>query len=193
LRSFAGTVREVLLRPARFYHNLDPNEPLRNPAIFASICGLISLILTDLFAPLDLPTWGEPPTLRVLISSADDIFNTMLIIVVAAIVLFFLSVVLVLVGAAIQHLSVRAFVWPRRNFGITLRVITYASAFLLFSWVPTVGYLASLYGLYLSFIGIRELHATTTTRALLAVLAVAFLWLVGASFLLLRFLDASGL
>lgn len=52
----------------------------------------------------------------------------------------------------------------------TLRVNAYTSAAALLSWVPVAGYLASLYGLYVTMLGIRELHGTTTKRASLAIL-----------------------
>lgn len=39
------------------------------------------------------------------------------------------------------------------------------------------GYLATLYVMYISYVGVRELHATTKVRALLAVLALsAVIW-----------------
>jgi hypothetical protein len=48
---------------------------------------------------------------------------------------------------------------------------------------PFVGWVFSLYRLYLATVGIREMHATTTGKALLVVLlpAILILLLVGAS------------
>lgn len=57
----------------------------------------------------------------------------------------------------------------------------------LLSWLPVLGYAATLYGYYLAFIGIGELHETTTGRAL-AVTLTAFVlevlyYVFAASFL----------
>jgi hypothetical protein len=40
-----------------------------------------------------------------------------------------------------------------------------------------LGYLVSLYGIYILTVGLRELHGTTTTRALLAALVPNLLML----------------
>jgi hypothetical protein len=77
----------------------------------------------------------------------------------------------VYVGAAIQHFFVWIFVRPRNaGFGATLKANCYASAASLLAWVPVAGLLASVYVLYLTLVGLRELHSTSSARALLAVL-----------------------
>jgi hypothetical protein len=38
------------------------------------------------------------------------------------------------------------------------------------SWIPIIGGLLSLYGIYLAVVGIREMHGTTTGKAVLVVL-----------------------
>ena len=46
------------------------------------------------------------------------------------------------------------------------------------NWIPIVGPLLALYGIYLSVVGIREMHGTTTGKAVLIILipfAVALL------------------
>lgn len=60
----------------------------------------------------------------------------------------------------------------------TLRVIAYTSATTLLDWIPVVGLLASLDGLYLTFVGIREMHETTTGRALAVVALPVVLFVV---------------
>ena len=46
----------------------------------------------------------------------------------------------------------------------------YSTETLLVSWIPIIGWIASLYGLYLAIVGIREVHNTTTGKAVLVVL-----------------------
>ena len=48
----------------------------------------------------------------------------------------------------------------------------------LLGWLPFIGWIFSLYRLYLGTVGIREMHATTTGRALLVVLLPAILVLI---------------
>ncbi len=91
-----------------------------------------------------------------------------IVVILAVLVLAPLLVLLGLyISAAIYQILVWIFVWPTdTGFDPTLRVISYTSAVELLNWIPVVGLLASFYGLYLAFVGIREMHETTTGRAL---------------------------
>lgn len=61
------------------------------------------------------------------------------------------------------------FVRERRGFWGTFPVVAYGGgAISLFSWMPILGYPASIYGICVSTVGGREMHATSTTRASLA-------------------------
>jgi hypothetical protein len=48
----------------------------------------------------------------------------------------------------------------------------------LLGWLPFIGWIFSVYRLYLATVGIREMHSTTTGRALLVVVLPAILILV---------------
>lgn len=64
----------------------------------------------------------------------------------------------------------------------TLRAGAYVSAVALLSWLPVVGLLAGLWGTWVHAVGLRELHATTTARALIVSavpFAVSVAFLVG--------------
>jgi hypothetical protein len=72
--------------------------------------------------------------------------------------------------AAIQQLLVRLVVGENNSgFGATFRVASYTQVTSLVNWIPLVGPLVALYGLYLSIVGIREMHSTTTGKAALVV------------------------
>jgi hypothetical protein len=61
-------------------------------------------------------------------------------------------------------------------------VVSYPQVTSLVNWVPTVGPLPDLYGIYLSIVGIREMHGTTMGKAALLVLipfAVVLVILLG--------------
>jgi hypothetical protein len=54
----------------------------------------------------------------------------------------------------------------------------YAAVTSLVSWIPVIGGILALYGIYLGIVGIREMHNTTTGKAALVVLipvAIIFL------------------
>lgn len=177
--SLLHTAREVILRPVRFYRDLDPDEPLKRPVIFAVACYMISFLLTELFAPLDPLAPDAPGLLSEFFSQAED--NLSAALTIAAIVVLVLFPLGALLGlylvAAFQHLFVMIFVRPRRDFEATLTVTAYATAVSLLAWVPVLGYAASFYALLVSALGMRELHGTTTARALLATLVPALLTL----------------
>ncbi len=71
------------------------------------------------------------------------------------------------------------------GFEATFRVHSYAWVANLIAWIPIAGPLLSLYAIYLAFVGIREVHETTTARAALVVLIPVGAILVLASLALL--------
>jgi hypothetical protein len=74
-------------------------------------------------------------------------------------------------AAAIQQLLVRLIVGANNlGFGATFRVASYTQVTGLVNWIPIVGPLLSLYGLYLAIVGIREAHGTTMGKAALVIL-----------------------
>jgi hypothetical protein len=79
----------------------------------------------------------------------------------------------------ILHLLVVLIAGSRRSgFGGTLRVSAYAYLTSLVSWIPYVGWIASLYSIYLAIVGIREVHNTSTGRATIIVLMPAIVVLL---------------
>jgi hypothetical protein len=72
--------------------------------------------------------------------------------------------------AAIAHLLVMLFVGEGNSgYESTFRVVSYVSVTSLVNWIPIIGGLLALYGLYLAIVGIKEMHSTTTGRAALVV------------------------
>ena len=50
------------------------------------------------------------------------------------------------------------------GFQATFRVASYTQVTSLVNWIPFIGPLLALYGIYLSIVGIREMHKTTTAK-----------------------------
>jgi hypothetical protein len=170
--SFADVVRRVVLQPQAFFAGLPRQGSLVGPLVFALICTEISVLLVGLLTFLDVP--GGATTL-VGVGGDQGFLAFLGGLVVAPIA----AAVGVFLTALVTHLLVAVVVGSGNSgFGATFRVVAYSSVTSLAGWIPFVGWLFSLYRLYLATVGIREMHATTTGKAFLVVLLPAILVLV---------------
>ena len=166
LQSFLDTVRRVVLQPVGFFAGLPRRGVLLSPLIFALICTEISAILGGV---LRLAGVGEDFLagygLQVPENQGFGEFVGSVIFAPIG------GTIGVFVIAGIAHLLVMLVVGTTRSgFGATFRVASYTTVTSLVSWIPIIGWLLSLYGIYLSVVGIREMHGTTTGKAVLVVL-----------------------
>ena len=170
--SFVDVVRRVLLQPTAFFAGLPRQGSLLSPLVFALICIEVSVVLVGLLTFLGLPggvTW--------LFGVRDDqgflaFLGGLVIAPIAGAVGVFLT-------ALVMHLLVILVVGSGHSgFGATFRVVAYSSVTSLLGWLPFIGWIFSLYRLFLATVGIREMHATTTGRALLVVVLPAILILL---------------
>lgn len=162
VQSFISAVRSVVTAPVGFFRGLAGHADLVNPLIFAIICYEIYSILNGL--------------LRLVGIGSQLGFGGFLAQIILA-PLF--AVIGLFIGAGILHLLVMLIVGSgNRGFAATFRVSSYSAVTSLVSWIPVIGWIASLYGIYLAVVGVREVHNTTTGKAALVVLipaAVIFL------------------
>jgi hypothetical protein len=157
VQSFISTVQRVVLQPADFYRGILRRGDFLNPLIFAIICYEAFTILSGLLALVGI---GQQQ------GFGGFIVSLILAPIFAAIGLF--------IGAGILHLLVMLIVGSGNSgYEATFRVGAYAAVTSLVSWIPIIGWIASLYGIYLAIVGIREVHGTTTGRAALVVLIPA--------------------
>ena len=166
LESFADTVRRVVLQPVGFFAALPRRGSLLNPLIFALICTVISAILGGI---LRLAGVGEGfvAGYGLQVPENQDIGEFIGSVIFAPIG----GAIGVFVVAGIGQLVVRLVVGATNSgFGATFRVASYTGVTSLVSWIPIIGGLLSLYGIYLAVVGIREMHGTTTGKAVLVVL-----------------------
>ena len=172
INSFVDVVRRVVFQPAAFFAGLPRQGNLLNPLVFALICIEISVLLVGLLTFIDVPggiTWlfgarGDQGPLAFL--------GGLVLAPIAGAVGVFLT-------ALVTHLLVMLVVGSGHSgFGATFRIVAYSSVTSLAGWIPFIGWIFSLYRPYLATVGIREMHGTTTGRALLVVLLPAILILV---------------
>ena len=170
--SFIDVVGRVVARPAEFFSGIPRRGNYWPPLVFALICAEVSTILGGILRV----AWRPEAMGGVRFQGAAYGFGNLIADVIltpigAAIGLF--------VFAAIAHLLVMLFVGNANSgYEATFRVVCYVSVTSLVNWIPLIGGLIALYGLYLAVVGIREMHATTPGRAALVVLlpiAVIFL------------------
>ena len=155
VQTFIATVQAVVLRPVEFFRGILRQGDLINPLIFAIICYEVAAILGGIIAL----AFGNQ-------CFGGFIGSIILAPIFAAIGLF--------IGAGILHLLVMLIVGSRNSgFEATFRVGAYAAVTSLVSWIPFIGGILSLYGIYLAIVGIREMHNTTTGKAALVVLIPA--------------------
>jgi hypothetical protein len=172
--SFIQTVREVLFNPVNFFRSIRREGDFLNPLLFAIICALISGVIGGILR-----------LIIKLISGAGAggafgslIANIIFIPIGTAIGLF--------IGAAIYHLLVLLIIRPSHaGYEATFRVVAYAAVLQLLSWlayIPILGILVALaigiYNVVLTVIGVREMHATTTGRAVAVVLIPVIIVLI---------------
>ena len=166
VQSFINAVRGVVTAPVGFFRGIRREGDFVNPLIFAIICYEVSAILGGLLSLVGVGM-GDAQ------GFGSFLIGIILAPIGAAIGLF--------IGAGILHLLVMLIVGSRNSgFEGTFRVSAYSSVTSLVSWIPIIGLIASLYGIYLAIVGIREVHNTTTGRAAIVVLipAVVVLLLV---------------
>jgi hypothetical protein len=162
VQSFINAVRSVVTVPVGFFRGIIGHGDLVNPLIFAIICYEIAAILGGLLALVGIS--GNR-------GFGSFLGSLVLALIFAAIGLF--------IGAGILHLLVMLIVGSRNaGFAGTFRVSAYSSVTSLVSWIPVIGWIASLYGIYLAIVGVREVHSTTTAKAAIVVLIPAVIVLL---------------
>jgi hypothetical protein len=170
--SFVDVLRRVVFQPSAFFAGLPRQGSLLSPLVFALVCTEISVLLVGLLTFLDVPggvTWlfgarGNQGFLAFL--------GGLVIAPIAGTVGVFLT-------ALVTHLLVILVVGSGHSgFGATFRIVSYSSVTSLLGWLPFFGWIFSLYRLFLATVGIREMHATTTGKALLIVVLPAIVILI---------------
>jgi hypothetical protein len=164
--SFVSTAREIVLNPVGFFRSVPRQGGFVPPLAFAVICAVISGLLGGILGLIINLIAGNGFG-----TAVGSLFGTLIITpIITAVGLF--------IGAGIYHLLVYLLARPgSAGFEATFRVVAYASVIQLVTWlavIPILGQLialaAGIYNVVLSVLGIREVHGTTTGKAVLIVL-----------------------
>ena len=52
----------------------------------------------------------------------------------------------------------------------TVRILSYSSAIQVFAWIPIIGWIVSLYGIWLNIVGVKHVHNLPIAKSAIAVL-----------------------
>ena len=154
---FIDTWKAVIKTPTNFYENMPTGGGFVDPLKFLLICNIPSALFMGLFYGASIMSMTGPLVFLIL---------PPMMLVLAAVGAF--------IGAAIIHLGVLIFAGPRKSgFESTFRILSFAQAVAVASWIPLVGVIPALYGIYLGILGVYKVHKTTAVRAVLAYLGIA--------------------
>lgn len=170
IQSFVAATKGVLLKPTGFFRSIRHQGDWINPILFALIwymlAAIVGALITLLFGSLSsLGSSGAGDQAAGIAASLGGfIFAIIVAPIVAALILF--------VMAGLRHLLIMLIVGSQNaGFEATLRVQAYTFATRIVWWIPVLGAIVGFfYGIYLSIVGIREVHATTTGKAAMVVL-----------------------
>jgi hypothetical protein len=175
--SFSDVARRVVTQPVEFFRGMVRGGSFVPPLVFALICFVINAFFSGLFLLFGAVPGGGAFSRGGQVDAVDGIAAFLGNLILEPI----LGIIGLFIWAGILYLLIRAFVGANNQGYIsTFKVVAYSSVVALVSWIPLIGFLATLYGLYLTFVGVREAHATDSRNAGLVVgIPVAVLILLG--------------
>lgn len=199
--AFFRTIKEVLFSPTAFFRRMPANKKILDPFFYGLVISYLAIFLSVLM-------WQY--TLAALIGSVTPVegqggatffqtvfflFQTAFLIIVAVILPIQIAIGF-FIGSGIFHICLLIVGAGKRGYEATFRVVAYTSSARVFALIPFVGVaIVAIYNLVLWTIGFREVHHTTTGKALIAVLLptiVVLLLIVFAIIIPLMFSQGQG-
>ncbi len=159
----AQTIRGCLLEPAETFSRMKTEGDLTSPLLFAVILGTIGALI-GIGWQLAARSFHLMPTSPGTSASADT-----LALVAGAVLSPALIVLMMFMSAGIIHLSLLTVGGAENGFESTFRAVCYASGSVaLFQIVPICGSMVGgVWSMVIAIIGLRELHVTSTGKAVL--------------------------
>ena len=159
---YIKTWKEVMLRPSDFYRRMQTTEEYTDPLTFVAISFIINALLVALVRPTMLTLVGmHVPRINF------PIFSTVIISPIGGIVCVFIL-------ALIFNLLYKA-LGGTGSYEGTVRFISYASAPVVFTWIPILGLIIGIYQLYLYIVGGMIVHNVSMKKSTTLMLPFALL------------------
>ena len=159
------TIKKVLFSPTKFFSQMRTEGGISDPLLYAVIVGTVCVWIALLWQiPLQGLSFLMGP------DKEEAIIGLGAMIGVSIFMPFFIVIGL-FIGAGILHLCLMLVGGNKKGFEATFRVVAYSVSSQVGAIIPLCGgIIASIWGLVVEIIGLREAHQITTSKAVLAVL-----------------------
>lgn len=168
---YIETWKEVMQSPSDFYREMPKTGGYTDPLTFAAISfiiyALLAALLTVLFGHGIYMGGMYGGMYEGMYGSARGfgffaVLMTLIITPIAGIISLFIE-------AAILYIIYKI-LGGTGSYEGTVRFISYATAVLVLSWIPIIGWIVGIYGIYLYIVGGMYVHDVSMTRSAIAVL-----------------------
>ncbi|MCK4550666.1 MAG: YIP1 family protein, partial [Candidatus Aenigmarchaeota archaeon] len=188
--SYFDKVKLIITKPKVFFDEMPTTGGYKGPVLFAATNYFIGSVLSTLFCLLLNPT---QITYLSSLTTATGINPYILIVLMIPLLLIIYVVLGIFLGGTILNMFFRLFKGHGTREG-TIRVISYISAIMLLTWIPYIGGLIGLYGLYIALKGYSRIHKISEWRVFFALLAplilisiiialmgMSFIWMIAGN------------
>jgi hypothetical protein len=155
---YIETWKEVIQRPSDFYRRMPTTGGYADPLTFAAISYVIYGLLTALF--------NRGMSMGGMYGSSGFSFSMMLM---SVIMMPILGIISLFIGGAIFYIIYKV-LGGTGSYEGTVRFMSYATAVLVISWIPIIGLIVGIYGIYLYIVGGTFVHNVSMGKSALAVL-----------------------
>lgn len=191
---YIETWKEVMQSPSDFYREMPKTGGYADPLTFAAISFIIYALLTALLTVL----FGHAMYMGGMYGGMYDgmyggargfgffaILMTVIFTPIAGIISLFIE-------AAILYIIYKI-LGGTGSYEGTVRFICYATAVLVLSWIPFLGWIIGIYGIYLYIVGGMYVHDVSMTRSVIAVLLPVLLVFLFMAIIIAGLFALSGL
>lgn len=169
------TFASILFKPSSFFRGIKRSEGLKNPMAFGILTGSLGAMFS-LFWQFYL----SPEKLSWFVDLFPASISLNLLFIILTAVSPILVAINIFIVAGILHLFLMIVRGANNDFGETIKVSAYANAADIFCIIPLFSgsFISLVWGVIVTVIGLREIHETTTFRALMTFLIPLFLFIV---------------
>lgn len=157
--NYIETWKEVIQRPSDFYRRMPTTGGYADPLIFAVINYIIYGLLTALVNP--------GMSMGSMFGAKEFSFTMVIASVIATPIIGIIFSLFI--GGAILYIIYKI-LGGTGSYEGTVRFIAYSTAVMAISWIPIIGLIASIYGIYLYIVGGSFVHNVSMGKSAIAVI-----------------------
>lgn len=190
---YIETWKEVMQSPSDFYREMPKTGGYVDPLTFAAISFIIYALLTSLLTLL----FGHAYMGGMYGGMYDGMYDGargfgFFAILMTVIFTPIAGIISLFIEAAILYIIYKI-LGGTGSYEGTVRFICYATAVLVLSWIPFLGWIVGIYGIYLYIVGGMYVHDVSMTRSVIAVLLPALLVFLFMAIIIAGLFALSGL